>query len=456
VTLRARGIVTRAFALLVPALLGAQSTARAQSQPPTDGQVKLSGSLRVRYEAIEGQPRAGFNASDELLNVRTTLAAVWAPDDWRIGAEVYDSRAYLAKRGTPLTTGEVNAFELVQAYVGRNLRVGARGKVSLQAGRFLVNLGSRRLVAADDYRNTISSYSGLRGDFASGDGWSATAIYTLPQARLPDGFDALRRNAVQVDRESFDLVLWGGLIAKARAIGEATIEASGFHLGERDAPGRPTRDRSLDALGARIVREPKAGSFDHEVEGFVQRGRISASTAANAASQEVAATFLHAEVGYSWGGGWKPRVSIEYDRASGDGPGGRYGRFDTLFGMRRGELAPAGLYNAIGRANLSSPAVRVEITPNKRSDAFVSFRPLWLAERTDAFSTTGVRDAGGRAGSYAGKQVDARARYWAIPNRLRLEVNGVLLRKGRFLREAPNAAFPSDARYLSINATASF
>src|SRR3546814_11172979 len=53
-------------------------------------------------------------------------------------------------------------------------------------------------------------------------------------------------------------------------------------------------------------------------------------------------------------------------RASGDKPGGAYGRFDTLFGMRRAELAPAGLYNAISRSNLTTQGIRFEAAPSKR------------------------------------------------------------------------------------------
>src|SRR3546814_15575078 len=58
------------------------------------------------------------------------------------------------------------------------------------------------------------------------------------------------------------------------------------------------------------------------------------------------------DAGYSFGGSWKPRLSLEFDRASGDRRGGRQGRFDTLFGMRRADLAPAGLYNALARTNI--------------------------------------------------------------------------------------------------------
>jgi hypothetical protein len=76
-------------------------------------------------------------------------------------------------------------------------------------------VGSRRLVAADDYRNTTNGYTGLRADLAWRAGWSATAIYTLPQQRRPDDRASLARNAVAPDREGFDLVLWGGMLARA-------------------------------------------------------------------------------------------------------------------------------------------------------------------------------------------------------------------------------------------------
>ncbi len=449
--------LTQAFRISAAcALVGVSLAAKAQTRAAPAKGVSLSGTSRLRYETIDGQPRAGFNAGDDLLSIRTTVAAEWTDGRWTLVGEVYDSRAYLADRGTLLTTGEVNAVELVQAYVGRTLSLGRKTRLSVQAGRMMLNLGSRRLVAADDYRNTTNSYTGVRADLKASGGWAATAIYTLPQQRRPDRFDSLRRNAVQVDRESFDLVLWGGIASKTRAIGDATVEASYFHLGERDTARLATRDRSLETFGGRLFRDPHPGRVDYEVEAFAQRGRASASTAPTSARLPVEAGFVHAEIGYGWASGWRPRVSIEYDRASGDAPGGAYGRFDTLFGMRRAELAPAGLYNAVGRANLSSPAIRVEVTPDARTDAFASVRPIWLAERTDALSTTAVRDASGRSGDYAGEQLDARVRYWAIRDRLRLEVDGVYLRKSAFWAIAPNSPNRRNTRYVSFNATLGF
>ena len=131
--------------------------------------LNLSGSARVRYENIEGQPRVGFNSSDDLLSVRTILMGEYRRGDWRFEAELYDSRAFGTDSGTPLTTADVNALELVQASIRYEARdvFGSGIKLNVQAGRFTLNLGSRRLVAADDFRNTTSGYTGVRADIRS-------------------------------------------------------------------------------------------------------------------------------------------------------------------------------------------------------------------------------------------------------------------------------------------------
>lgn len=418
----------------------------------------LSGSVRLRFEEIEGQPRAGFDRDDSLFNIRTQVLAEYRSGAFRIGAELFDSRAYGADAGTPISTNEVNALEPVQAYVAGDIDdpFGKGTKLGLTAGRMMLNLGSRRLVAADDYRNTTNGYSGLRADLTAPAGVKAVFIYTLPQQRRPDDPDGIRNNRVKVDHEGFDLVLWGGIVSKGKALGRAMVELTYFHLGERDAPGRPTRDRSLDTFGGRIISDPKPGQFDYEVEAFYQTGSISASLSPAAARQQVSASFVHADAGYSFPGPWEPRLSVEFDRASGDKAGRGYGRFDTLFGMRRADLAPAGLYNAVARTNIVTPGIRLEATPDKRWDGFAVYRAMWLASRADAFSTTVVRDRDGRSGNFAGHQIEARARYWIIPSRLRFEFDGLLLAKGRFLRDAPNAPAARWTRYSSFNLTASF
>jgi len=415
----------------------------------------LSGTMRLRYEAISNQPRAGFGQDDDLFNLRTTLLAHYQSGGFTIAGELWDSRVYGQDPATPVSTGEVNTIEPVQAYVAWKGKSGGN-TFSVQAGRFMLNVGSRRIVAADDYRNTTNGYTGVRADFATANGLTVTAVYVLPQQRRPDDAAGLRDNEVHIDHEGFDQVLWGGTVAKAKAIDGAMIEASYFHFGEHDEPGRPTRDRSLDTYGARIIRDPAVGKADFEVESLYQSGSISASTQANAARQSVAAWFTHAAVGYSFPGPLKAHVSLNYDYASGDAPGGHYAHFDTLFGMRRADLAPGGLYNAVTRANISSPGVHVAVTPSPRWDAMATYHPMWLADRTDSFSTTGVRDATGRSGNFAGHQFDTRLRWWVQPSWLRFEFDGVVLVKGRFLEDAPNANPGGTTVYTSFNLTTFF
>jgi hypothetical protein len=418
----------------------------------------LSGNTRIRYETIDGQPRTGSNESDDLLNIRTILTGEYRTGQLKLGAELYDSRVYGGDAGTPITTNEVNTLELVQAYIGFDVAdaFGPGTKLGLQAGRFTLNLGSRRLVAADDYRNTTNGYTGMRADLGLPDDLSATLIYTLPQVRLPDNRADIVDNRVQFDRENFDLVLWGGLATKKLAGKRGAIELGYYHLGERDSPKLATRDRSLDTIGLRLYRDPAPGRADFESETVYQFGSVSASLAPTAPKLDVSAWFTHLEAGYTFAHPWSPHLSLEFDYASGDGRGAKFGRFDTLFGMRRSDLAPAGLYNAVGRTNLLAPGLRLEVAPTKRLDGFAAYRPLWLASRLDSFSTTGVRDTTGNSGRFAGHQLEARLRYWLIPKCLRLEWSGLYLAKGRFLQGAPNAPAGGDTFYNSFNATIAF
>ena len=419
---------------------------------------QLSGSFRSRYEHLDGQPRPGLDASPDLLSFRTTVSAAYTTGAFRFAAEIYDSRAYWGDSGTGMGTGEVNALELVQAYVGADLAdvFGADTHASIQAGRFMLNLGSRRLVAADDYRNTTNSYTGLRVDLNRKAGPSTTLIYTLPQRRLPDDLPSILDNEIEMDSESSALVLWGGILTWPRLIAQESLQTSFFRVTEDDEPDLATRNRRLNTGSIRLFRDPAAGAWDYEVEAAYQWGSVRASTARNAPELDVSAYFYHLELGYQSAGAWEPRVSLEYDEVSGDDSDSDYGRFDTLFGMRRADFAPSGIYAAVARANIRSPGIRVDFVASSRLDGFIGYRGLWLDSRTDSFSTTNVRDATGRSGHFAGHQLDMRARYWLVPRALRFEGTAVLLFKERFLEDAPNAPATGDTHYVSANLTATF
>ena len=409
-------------------VLAASSAAAAESPGPLQQAIgnpadwNITASVRVRYETLDGGARAGFEPDSDLIAIKSTLAIEYKSGALWIGAQLDDSRIYRGSADGSVTANDVNTFEPVQAYVGLDLgdALGKGSKTSLLGGRFMTNLGSRRFLSSDEYRNATSAYTGLRVDFKAAEGTAATLFYLLPQLHLPDDQPSILANRGALDKETFDLQLFGAVVSHPRTLAGAAAELGFYRLRERDAPGRATRDRDLYTLTARLVREAGPGRFDFEVEGAWQLGQISASSAAQAKRLRVDAGMVHAGIGYSFKGPARLRVALAYDWISGDSPGSSYSRFDTLYGYRRGEYGPSGLFSAIGRANLSAPSVRLEATPGKRFDALAVYRPMWLASRFDSFSTTGVIDKAGASGRFAGHQIDSRVRYWLMPGLLLL------------------------------------
>ena len=123
--------------------LGALTTALMSLTALADEGWQVSGALRLRQENIDGQPRAQFNADERVLFSRTSLQVRYVAAGWRLVAEVQDSRSFGANTATPLTTNEVNALDLTQAYVLRDFNgaLGEGSKLAVQAGRFSMSLG---------------------------------------------------------------------------------------------------------------------------------------------------------------------------------------------------------------------------------------------------------------------------------------------------------------------------
>lgn len=420
--------------------------------------LRISGGARIRYEALTGQFRPGLDERDDLITLRTGLFAEYDAGPLRFGAELIDSRAYDSDSGGAAGTGEVNALELVQAYVGVDLgaALGEGSAAKLDVGRFTMDLGSRRLVGRNNFRNTTNAFTGARFDWRGRGGEQVSLFYTLPHSRLPSDKPSILDNAVEWDRETFDLAFWGAFANLPDAVGDAELDLYLFVLDEDDSAATATRNRELYTGGLRLFRDPQPGRWDFEIEASFQLGAIRDGTAPGATRRDVFAWTVHAEAGRQFAGAWAPRLSFEYDQASGDRPGGSYGRFDSLYGPRRPDWGPTGIYGPLGRANIRSPGLRLEAKPSARWDGMIAWRAAWLDSRTDAFAFTGVRDPAGRAGRFAGHQVEARARYWIVPGLLRLEAGGALLLHGRFLEDAANANRYGDTIYGYSDVTLTF
>ena len=103
--------------------------------------------------------------------MQTTLFAEYDTGPVRFGGDIFDSRSYFQRwNSNSIATTEVNAFELGQAYLGFDMAdIAGKGTVStLTAGRFTQNVGSRRLIARNQFRNTIDASTGVAYDWENG------------------------------------------------------------------------------------------------------------------------------------------------------------------------------------------------------------------------------------------------------------------------------------------------
>lgn len=419
--------------------------------------LRVSGSARLRYETLDNQFRPGLDEKQDALLLRTTIAVDYDGGPVRVGAELMDSRVWLAGRGSSVSTTEVNTLEFVQAYVGFDLddALGQGSRSTFDAGRFTMDVGSRRLIARNNFRNTTNSFTGFRAEHVRSDGTRLSGFYTLPNTRLPTNARSVLDNHAVADRQSFDLTFWGGF-ASTPLTKDVSLEAYYFGLDERDSRTTATRNRHLRTPGLRLLRKGAPGKVDFEVEGLWQYGSVRRSAAPEALRSDVSAWFVHGALGYTFDTPWRPRITVEYDRASGDKGGGAYNRFDTLFGARRFEFGPTSLYGALGRTNINSPGAKLEAEPDKRWSFAAMYRATWLDSATDSFSTTGVRDASGQSGKFAGQQIEARVAWWMVPKRVRIDFGGATLLNGRFLKTAPNANGYGDPLYGYVEISAGF
>lgn len=431
------------------ALLCCTTAAQAADEAP--GPFTIAAGARLRVESIDRQFRpAPAPANDTMVSLRTEVAASYDTGPVRFNAEMWDARAWGQDARSSANSGEVNALELVQA----NIAVRLGSKSTLTLGRYTLDLGNRRMVARQRFRNTTNAFTGAHLVLDGGKGRKLDVILALPHQRLPDDAEGIRADRVKWDRENFDVMFFGAQGTLPQVLG-GTLQPYAFGLIERDGAKLATANRRIGTVGARHFVQAKAGGWDHDIEAAMQFGKARRTAgAADRTDLDVFAWFVHADAGYTFAGGWKPRVVAMFDAASGDkGDPRKFTRFDTLYSARRFEFGPNGLYGPFRRSNIVSPSLRLEVAPSRRTDAFVAWRTAWAENRRDQFAATGVRDASGASGSLGGHQIEGRVRHWLVPGLLQVDGGAAVLFKRGLLRDAPNAPPTGNTTYGYIDLT---
>lgn len=411
-----------------------------------DGGLSFEGSHRHLIEYIDNQFRPGRSGDDFLWSLRTSLKMTYRTGGLQLGAELNDTRAYGISDSRNVRTASVNAVEPLQYYLKYNVKglFSEGDKAYIQAGRLTYDLGSRRVIGRQRYRNSINSFMGAKALWQQPNFGRVEAFYLYPSRIKPNDSDGLNDNDIEHDNFSNDQRIAGIFIEPKNIIPAAVSRLYFVDLSEKDNPDKlATRNRQLKTVGMQLQRKRSADAFDFDIEGAYQWGsQRQSSSPLDTNDLSVKSGFLHAEAGYSFGGNGQWNIAATYDYASGDKDpnDGKSQRYDPLFGPIRGDLGPTGLFTLIHRSNISAPGVRFIAKPGKGINLTLHWQAVWLDSTTDQFSRTGVRDTTGQAGKFAGHQMQLRMRMPLIKDQLKFELGAVFFRNGKFFKNAASAS----------------
>lgn len=432
----------------------------AVEDPP---RIRLRVQQRSRYEALENQfrPDPALSTNDVALALQTSLFVDAGNGRVKFFGEIMDARHELNDGGSQVNTTMVNALEPLQAYALVDLPDLFRdGSIStLKAGRFTMDVGRRRFLSRAGYRNTVNSFAGLDWQWRDAGGRLARAFVVDPMRILPSTRADLFDNEFELDRGNRDTG-FAGLFYQFKPLpSRDRLELYWYGLDQGDRRNNDALPRDLDSVGFRVFRPSAKGAWSYEIDTLWQTGTSSA-TAAGITRRDLDhdAEFYHWEIGYAWDVGWSPVLLLQFDSASGDEDpfDDRNEGFDTLFGERRFDFAPQGIWGAFARGNLQTPGLRLTAVPKPRWQMMVSYRKFELEEARDVWSGVGLRDLTGQAGRSIGRQLEGSFIWNAIRDRLTLETGFAHITAGRFFRETSGAAFRGDPTFFYTTLTTSF
>ncbi|UVT17101.1 MAG: alginate export family protein [Nitrospira sp.] len=376
---------------------------------------------RTRFESYDHPWRAsqaiGNGRTDAQIALRSRVRIGLGGDGpLKLLFEGQDSRSFLdGDRGDFRDTTTVNEFDVLQL-VGSltvNNLFGTGLRTDVHFGRMTLDLGNRRLVARNAFRNTTNSFDGFHWQLSQDKTWRIRGFATQPVVR----------DDTRLDQQYNNLLFWGTYF-ESRHFPWFLVDAYYLGLNDQRLPNGTTH-RTYTTAGGRFYKDPKPGEPDYEIETTWQTGRRGVT--------DHFAHFQHLELGYMFNVPWTPRLVFQFDYASGDRqPGDSQDEgFDTLFGARRWEYGPTGTWGPFSRTNLITPGWRIFLNPTPNWILMAKHRVWYLAQDRDVFGNTGLRDQTGNSGTSLGHDVELQAQ-WMINANLDFDVGYVHWFKGSY------------------------
>lgn len=376
---------------------------------------------RTRFETYDHPWRAaqkiGNGETDAQVPLRSRLrVGLGGNGPLRFLFEGQDSRSFFnGEPGSFRDNTMVNEFDILQLFgsltVKNTLGTGLRSDVLF--GRFTMDVGNRRMIARNDFRNTTNAFDGFYWEIGREKLWRLKTFVTEPVIRFLE----------QLDEQNSKSLFWGTYFQSGHF---PWFQMDAYYLGLNDQLSTKVANRrSYSTFGGRLFKDPKPGEFDYETETTWQIGTHGTT--------KHFAYFQHLDLGYTFNLPWSPRLMFHYDYVSGDRQPGdsQDGSFDTLFGARNFEYNPTSMWGPFYRTNLQSPGWRLIVMPTPSWILEVKHRVWYLAQSKDFFGSSGLRDPTGKSGTSLGQDVQLRAR-WAVSQNMDFDVGYVHWFKGSY------------------------
>jgi hypothetical protein len=328
--------------------------------------VKVAFQYRGRVEST--RPIISNAAYDPYYLNRLRLAATFGVRPWlQASVQIQDSQVMAYDLG-PAGKSVANALDVRQAYVAFGTLTG--GPLAVRVGRQELTMGEGRLIGSPDWGNTNRTFDILR----------TTTV--RPGMKL----DVVVGGPVDIQLGSFDRWKSGESFAAAYASFDKVIAGviEPFVLVRRNTSAVSETLRVGDAMlytaGGRVTYRLKPG-VDLAGDIVVQRGDVAGDPVAAWASHLAFARTM-AETP------WKPKLTIEYNFASGDraSKDGTRQTFDQLYASNH---ARYGLADAVGWRNMHHLGVTVEMVPITPLKVTLGAQRYFLASPGDGVYTAG-------------------------------------------------------------------
>ena len=431
----------------------------------------ISGDLRVRPEfrnngtfgiaaknntfMVQQWARLGFNYS--ISPDVTFFLQAQHSKNWGVAQNVDSPLATSNRGGTDAnaTSGTLfarQAFMLVRNFLVPNLTV--------KVGRQLVVWGNHRMFGHFDWNNVGWTHDGITTNYKL----SKTATLQVGWLRTQEGdcrtvtsgncIGPSQVGGVAATSDA-DIIYVRAPMKIAGLVLEPTYIWHSSGTGAAGGTNARPSDQSRHTLGGRAVKKFNAGSarVDATMEGYYQFGEIAntsrGSDACSGRCLDIEAWAFHIDGGLTLPVPMAPRLSAEYNTASGEVAGdGKFGGFDQMYPTNHIHF---GYMDRMSWKNMNHLAFGLQLRPNADSHFEVTGHLFSLKETTDNLYHAGqnalgfATNPGVTTSNDIGEEIDVVYTHFFTPgNHVAWQVGGGVFLPGQRLDQAAGAGGASE------------